>query len=129
MADDSSASSSFINLTEFNEAFAAKKDLAPSTKWADLAMNKIYKILKLDKKLSTYGICHLGKVQDDEGKVYKLFLPPSMVDELIELSLPDHIFYFICLGVDKSRINSYKKNKFQIVMVPEVGCMELTLVE
>ena len=118
----------FITSDEFREALASKQEIAPSAKWTDLIVGEIYKILKVDKKVSTFGACFLARIQPREGgKPIKIFLPQSLVDEIVELSLPDHRFYFLCLGVDVSRVNSRRKYLYDLVLRKEVGAVELGL--
>ena len=79
------SNNNFITADEFREALASKQEISPSAKWTDLMVGEIYKIVKVDKKVSSFSPCYLARIQaSDGGKLIKIFLPQGLVDEIIE---------------------------------------------
>ena len=108
------AKRSFISKQEFDEKVKIQKKEFQVKRWADIEESIIYLIDTIEEKYSVkYGECYILHIEDDKGKIDKVWAPSRLVTQIRERRKSDEIPYFVSLGQEV--LNKNKTiNRFEL---------------
>ena len=117
----------FVSEAVFAEALERhlEEKRSPVT-WADLELNKVYKITKVEKKVSVYGVCYILHLRT-EGEEVTVFAPRSLIEEFRQNQKPGYAPYLLSLGVETYKVTRHRKHRYELVFVFEEGTPDVVI--
>ena len=115
------AGPSFVSKNKFLKAVEAKKEAEKTTAWSDLDVDEIYKITHIDVKGSKYGECYLTSIENQAGEEIRIFAPTGMIKRIRKERKETQTCYFMSEGVEVSRVDKKKKNKYELIFEEETS--------
>ena len=122
------AEKKFVSDSEFATALEQHLEQKRSAvTWADLELNKVYKITQVEKKVSVYGVCYILHLCTEEGDELTVFAPRSLIEEFRQRQRPGYQPYLLSLGVETYKVTRHRKHKYELVFIFEEGSKDIVV--
>ena len=118
----------FVSEAVFAEALERHlEEKRTAVTWSDLELNKVYKITKVEKKVSVYGVCYILHLRSEEGEEVTVFSPRSLIEEFRQNQKPGYAPYLLSLGVETYKVTRHRKHRYELVFVFEEGTPDVVI--
>ena len=118
----------FVSESVFAEALEQHlEEKRSAVTWADLELNKVYKITKVEKKVSVYGVCYILNLHTEEGEELTVFAPRSLIEEFRQRQKLGYAPYLLSLGVETYKVTRHRKHRYELVFIFEEGTADVVI--